>query len=140
VPFVSALAVDRVYRVVARDEIGAYRHLREEELAGAGSRWRVRLRESNTLTSTIYRYGPDDSLFLFFTDDAVAARPALGAANLAVAAGGSLAGLVLLPLDRGVTLLAGLRGVLYSVPELAFVNIRKGTFDGVDRRYWPAGS
>jgi len=140
VPFVSALAVDRVYRVVARDEIGAYRHLREEELAGAGSRWRVRLRESNTLTSTIYRYGPDDSLFLFFTDDAVAARPVLGAANLAVAAGGSLAGLVLLPLDRGVTLLAGLRGVLYSVPELAFVNIRKGTFDGVDRRYWPAGS
>lgn len=47
---------------------------------------------------------------------------------------------MLLPLDRGVTLLAGLRGVLYSVPELAFVNIRKGTFDGVDRRYWPSGS
>jgi hypothetical protein len=140
VPFVSALAVDRTYRVASRDDIGSYRELRAAELAAReGSLW-VRLRESNTLTSTIYRYSPDDSLFLFFTDDALAVRPVLGAANLAVGIGGSVAGLVALPVDRGATLLAGLRGVLYSVPELVFANIRKGTFDGVERRYWPAGS
>ncbi len=46
---------------------------------------RVYLRESKTLTSTIYPRTPDDSFFLFFTDDAAAPRPNLGALNLASA-------------------------------------------------------
>ena len=48
------------------------------------SRLGVYLRESNVLTSTIYRRNPDDSVFLFFTDDAVPPRPVFGALQLRV--------------------------------------------------------
>jgi hypothetical protein len=70
---------------------------------------------------------------VFFTDDTVALRPLLGAANLVAAAGASVAGLVTMPLDHGARLRAGLRGALFSLPELAFVNIRKGSFTHVLR-------
>jgi hypothetical protein len=89
----------------------------------------VALRESNTLTATAYRRNPDDSLFLFFTDGAAAMRPLLGALNLGVGLGASAAGLATLPFDAGHLLSAGARGALFSIPELAFVNIRKGSYD-----------
>jgi len=97
----------------------------------------VALRESNTLTSTVYESNRQDSFFLFFTD-ALPVRPLLGAANLAAGLGASAAGLALLPFDGGYALLSGVKGALFSLPELAFVNLRKGTFDYVERAYRPA--
>ena len=89
---------------------------------------RVYLRESNTLSSTLYRRNPADSAFLFFTDDVVPPiRPLLGAVNIVAALGVSAAGLFALPVDGGDLLRAGLRGVLFSLPELVFFNIRKGS-------------
>ena len=44
---------------------------------------KVYLRESNTLSSTIYRRNGRDSFFLFFTDDALPVRPIYGALNVA---------------------------------------------------------
>jgi hypothetical protein len=76
----------------------------------------------------MYRRNADDSIFVFFTDDAVIARPILGAVNLAVGLAASAVGLVTLPVDSGATLWAGLRGAVFSLPELFFRNIRKGTF------------
>ena len=38
-------------------------------------------------------------------------------------------GLLRAPLDRGRTLWSGTRGVVFSLPELAFVNLRKGTLE-----------
>jgi hypothetical protein len=35
----------------------------------------------------------------------------------------------MLPADGGETLWAGLRGVVFSLPELVFQNIRKGSFE-----------
>ena len=35
----------------------------------------------------------------------------------------------MLPVDGGEMLWAGLRGALFSLPELVFQNIRKGSFD-----------
>jgi len=93
----------------------------------------VFLRESNTLTSAVYRHNPDDSIFVFFTDDAVLARPLLGAVNLAVGLAASAVGLVTLPADGGKTLWAGLKGAVFSLPELFFQNIRKGSFGHVKR-------
>jgi hypothetical protein len=87
-----------------------------------------RLRETNTLTTTIYRPNPADSVFLFFTDDVVAPRPLFGLANLAVGLGAGVAGLATLPVDRGALLKAGAWGAIWSLPELLFVNIRKGSF------------
>ena len=94
---------------------------------------RVWLRECNVLTSTIYPRNADDSFFLLFTDDVVAPRPLLGTVNLAAGLGAAVAGVPLLPFDGGRMLVAGLRGAIFSLPELAFVNLRKGSFDHVPR-------
>jgi hypothetical protein len=89
----------------------------------------VYLRETNTVTSTVYRRNPDDPLFLFFTDEMVWTRPVFGALNLLAGIGQTLSGLLTWPLDGGHALRAGPRGALYSLPELAFFNIRKGSLD-----------
>jgi hypothetical protein len=47
-----------------------------------------------------------------------------------------VAGLLALPGGDTELLLGGLRGTLFSLPELAFVSLRKGSFDHVPR---PAG-
>lgn len=128
VPFLAGEAVDAHLPVAATETLSSRR---TEDLAAAAARehpLRVWLREGNTLTSALYRPNPDDSVFLFFTDDVVLARPVLGLANLAVALGASVAGIVALPFDDGERLWSGLRGAFFSLPELAFVNIRKGSY------------
>jgi len=40
----------------------------------------------------------------------------------------------MLPLDRGELLTSGLKGAFFSLPELAFFNIRKGSFPDFERR------
>jgi hypothetical protein len=86
------------------------------------------------LTSTLYRKAPDDSAFLFFTDNAPAARPVFGSLNVITGLGVAAAGLAMLPLDRGELLTSGLKGAFFSLPELAFFNIRKGSFPDFERR------
>ena len=58
-------------------------------------------------------------------------RPLLGLANLGYATGGGVLGLVTAPFDGARRLRAAGSGAWYSLPELAFFNIRKGTFDYV---------
>jgi len=89
------------------------------------------LRESNVWTSTLYRPREEDGFFVFFTDRTVLLRPVLGAVNLAASAVESGIGLGLAPIDHGRSLGAGLSGVLFSLPELFFVNLRKGSNDYV---------
>jgi hypothetical protein len=133
IPAVATRAVRRSWRVASTDVTPSYRSERVAALARAGNPIAVRLRESNTLTSTVYRRTRDDSVFLFFTDDALPLRPLLGAANLGVGVGASVAGALVSPFDGGTLFLAGLQGMLWSVPELFFVNVRKGSFDWVPR-------
>jgi hypothetical protein len=90
--------------------------------------WLAALREASPLTSTVYTPHTRDSIFVFFTDDALLARPLLGAANLAAGVAGAVAGILWLPADGGVTLARGLQGAAASLPELVFGNVRKGTF------------
>jgi hypothetical protein len=130
IPFVSAGAVDRQWDVTERPTVPSYRQIRLAEMSGREGWW-ARVRESNVVSSTIYQRNDADSAFLFFTDDALLPRPVFGALNLAVGIGAGVAGLARLPVDGGAWLSAGLRGVLYSLPELAFVNLRKGSFDYV---------
>lgn len=131
IPFVSSRQVRSRYRVVDSFVLLSDRKARLQEMRRDEPDVWVALRESNVLTSTIYERSRDDSLFLFFTEDPVVTRPIQGALNLAVGVGGSAAGLLWAPFDRGELLLDGLRGVLASVPELFFVNIRKGSNDYV---------
>lgn len=129
VPFVSADAVASEYRVVETSEWPSHRRARLAEIhAREGDGVLVALREMNTLTSTIYRRNGDDSIFLFFTDEDPALRPLLGAANLLTGLGAAVVGLPMAPFDGGDLLAAGLRGAFWSVPELGFASVRKGSF------------
>ena len=133
IPFVSANAVGNAYHVSARVERPSYRRLILAGMSRQENAWGVDLRESNVLTARSYGYNHADPLFLFFTDTVVLRRPLYGIANLLVGIGGTLTGLALLPIDGGTTLRRGLYGALFSLPELAFVNIRKGSFEWAPR-------
>lgn len=127
IPFVAADGVGASAPVVASETWPSYQQvMRQRRLARAGgpAAW---LAERTVIGAEDYRPGPTDSTFLFFTDDAVAARPLFGGANLAVASANALLGMVTWPIDGGHRLQAGARGALFSLPELAFVNIRKGS-------------
>jgi hypothetical protein len=128
IPAVSAAEAAATYTIAETLDIPSHRRASLDRLARDESRLRVFLRESNTLTSTLYDRHPGDSYFLFFTDDTVATRPLFGAANLLTGLGAAVAGVAALPFDRGAILWSGLKGIVFSLPELVFVNIRKGSF------------
>ena len=88
----------------------------------------VYLKECNTLTSSLYRAGGQDNAFLLFTDEAGPARPLYGIINLAWALPRAAFGLLSWPFDHGRELKKGFYGTLFSLPELFFVNLRKGSF------------
>ncbi len=127
IPAAAAVSVRESYAVSETIELPSYRLAALARMYRRENPVRVYLRESNTVTSTLYQRNPDDSAFLFFTDDAIAARPILGAVNLVTGLGVSAVGLFMVGVDGGDTLRAGLRGMLFSLPELIFFNIRKGS-------------
>ena len=127
IPATSSESVKAAYTLAENAEIPSYRLAALAAMYRGENRVQVYLRESNTLTSTLYVPHPEDSAFLFFTDDALPVRPLLGAANLVTGLGVTAAGLFTMAVDRGATLRAGLRGMLFSLPELVFFNIRKGS-------------
>ena len=132
IPSVSAEKVTSSYTVIDNHEQKSYRTIRLTEMKRHEAPLTVALRESNTITSTIYRPGAEDSKFLFFTDDTLLLRPLFGAFNLLVGLGESLTGIATLPTEGTDRLIAGARGILFSLPELFFVNIRKGSMAYVE--------
>jgi hypothetical protein len=127
IPATSSESVKAAYTVAENAEIPSYRLAALAAMYRRDNRVQVYVRESNTLTSTLYVPHPEDSAFLFFTDDALPVRPLLGAANLVTGLGVTAVGLFTVAADHGATLRAGLRGMLFSLPELVFFNIRKGS-------------
>ena len=93
--------------------------------------WIVALRESNTWTSRIHRAARRDEAFLLFAQEAGPARPLFGAVNLVYGLARAGLGALSWPADAGRGITAGLRGALYSLPELGFVSLRKGRFEYV---------
>ncbi|RUM89742.1 MAG: hypothetical protein DSZ23_02860 [Thermodesulfatator sp.] len=88
----------------------------------------VYLREFNTMSSTVYRPNPADTSFLLFTDDVLLPRPLFGAVNTVWGVFCTAAGVLVMPFDHGGQLRHGFWGIVYSLPELLFSNIRKGSF------------
>ena len=86
-------------------------------------------RESFAHNSTVYLPRRVDSAFLLFTDDVFWIRPIFGLVNLTYALGYTTVGAATAPFDHGTRLDAGLRGALFSLPELAWFNIRKGSYE-----------
>jgi len=138
IPFVSAAAVNAHLRVVARFRIAPERQGRLAEMRARENDLAVWLRELSPLTGHAYARNPADGWFLFFTDGVPWLRPLLGAANLVAGVGESAWGVLRLPVDGGQTLLLGAENALLSLPELLFVNIRKGTnaLLAPERRIW----
>lgn len=88
----------------------------------------VYLREFNTLTAKDYKFNESDAIFLFFTDQNIWSRPILGSLNLLTATTVGIYGGFALPFDSGKALKNSAMGILMSLPELAFFNIRKGSY------------
>ncbi len=133
IPFRLFGLVEDRFRVTKVDVLPGYRKRMlslktQNEPQNAG----IYFRECNTLTSTIYHGEEGDTPFLLFTDDVVWIRPVYGALNSAYGLVTAALGIFTLPLDNGNLSLAGLKGTLYSLPELFFFNIRKGSFNYVD--------
>jgi hypothetical protein len=127
IPFVSAEAVRESYPVIAHFVLPSYHQQQLGQMRGASLGWRAMLREETSLSSTVVPFDVDYEAFLFFSSERFILRPLLGAANVAFGSGAMLAGAFAAPFDRGSLFTAGARGIFYSLPELAFVNIRKGT-------------
>lgn len=130
VPFISFGMVREAFAQSTAQTLPSYRHryvADRMKTSGMGAF----LQESTTLTSTIYYPWREDSVFLFFTDDTFLLRPLYGVINVAYATVGSAAGLLWLPVDQGTLFSRSLKGIVFSLPEICFWNIRKGTFPSV---------
>ncbi len=131
IPFVSAWRVQEHWSVGEHSVLPSYRHFRLAEMAASEPPLLVALRESNVLTARTHRDTSEEGFFVFYTDTQVFTRPLFGILNLGAGLLRSALGLAALPLDGGRGLRSGLSGVVFSVPELVFQNIRKGYNDYV---------
>lgn len=128
IPFISFQAVQENYKVITSKVLHSYRDQELAKLYAKNDDLMVSLREANTLTSTIYTNNPDDAFFVFFTDDHLVLRPVFGLVNTAAGIGQSVFGFLSWPFDTGKNLKSGATGILMSLPELLFFNIRKGSY------------
>ncbi len=117
------------YRVTGVERVAPYRERAIEDRAQVAGPRRTQLREANTLTSEVYAPRDADGSFLLFTTGAAWPRPLFGLVNVLYGAGDAALGVFTAPLDGGRRLARAGRGVLFSLPELAFQNVRKGSFD-----------
>ena len=131
IPFVFFDRVRERARVVRVEDIPSHRARELARLEREEPGVWTRLRESTSLGSSIYTPRTQDGAFLLFTDDVFWRRPLYGVVNLAYAAGYTAYGVAAAPFDFGARAKAGLSGMFWSVPELAFENVRKGSFEWV---------
>ena len=108
--------------------LASFRKQQLEEMYAQENTLRVYLREFNTLSAQDYKFNELDSPFLFFTNEQVWSRPLFGTINLITASSIGIYGSFTWPFDAGENLKKGAMGILMSLPELAFFNIRKGTY------------
>lgn len=128
IPVTSHYAVGNNYNVIKQMRLPSFRLMKLNQFYSEENDLLVYLRENNTLSSTLYNHHADDSFFIFFTDNELLLRPFFGAVNTLAGLGQSMLGLFTWPFDSGKMLSSGSSGVLMSVPELLFVNMRKGSF------------
>jgi hypothetical protein len=130
IPFAWFEYVRTHLRVSSIEVLPSYRLRGLEARYAREDRLRVYLQETSTLTSTLYPGSVGEEAFLLFTDDVTWPRPLYAVANGAWALGATGVGLFTAPFDGSLRLSRGLRGLFASVPELFFMNVRKGSFAG----------
>lgn len=128
IPFMSYQAVNDQYRGNEQRTLSSYRLQQMQKLYSKENKLAVFLRESNTLSSSFYKANASDSFFIFFTDEHPLLRPFYGIVNTLAGLSQSFLGLFSFPFDSGQYLQSGIKGIMMSLPELIFFNMRKGTF------------
>jgi hypothetical protein len=134
IPFISNQAVQNQYKVSEQRMLPSYRLQQLQKQYSQKNKLSVFFRESNTFSSTLYKPNLSDSFFVFFTDAHPLLRPIYGAVNTLAGLSQSVLGLFTLPFDAGQRLHSGASGLIMSLPELAFFNMRKGSFKYVSYR------
>jgi hypothetical protein len=134
VPFVFFDQVTERLRVVEVEHIPSHRQRELARILAEDPGIARRLGESTVFTSSIYTPRRRDGAFLFFTDDSAWPRPLLGALNLGWGLAAVAPGVAAAPFDRGARLRSAGSGVLFSAPELVFLNFRKGSFEYLEAR------
>jgi len=135
--FVPFVFFERVASKLPPERVTRTASFRRRSLASIARQERAlthTLRESNVWTSRLYQPRDADGSFLIFSDGSPALRPLAGILNLGYATLDGALGFVTAPFDRGDRLLRAGKGIFFSLPELAFVNIRKGSFDAAGLR------
>lgn len=130
IPFIAYDSITEKWNIKEETLELSHRKAALEKLYGSNPKWKTYLKESNVFSSSIYRSNPDDHMFVFFTDDVVLLRPVYGIVNLGWGIGNFTLGIFTSPFDKGKRLQNGLQSAFFSLPELVFFNIRKGTFPG----------
>ncbi|MFM8445477.1 MAG: hypothetical protein ACKN9W_19325 [Methylococcus sp.] len=131
IPFRFFELIRQRYRVTETLTLPSYRNRALAKSDPSGQGWVTAALEASTLTSSIYRPREGDSAFLLFTDRDLWTRPLFGVINLGYAVGAASVGVFTSPVDGGSGLTDGLSGVLFSLPEIGFWNIRKGSFSQI---------
>ncbi|TGK05812.1 hypothetical protein EHO58_08550 [Leptospira selangorensis] len=130
IPFIAYDSITEKWNVKEETIELSHRKVALKKLYESNPKLRTYLKESNVFSSSIYRSNPDDHMFVFFTDDIVLLRPIYGIVNLGWGIGNFTVGIFTSPFDKGRRLQNGLQSAFFSLPELLFFNIRKGTFPG----------
>ncbi|MDF1583461.1 MAG: hypothetical protein RQ733_07505 [Methyloprofundus sp.] len=128
VAFIPYLSFAHIAEQHSQQVSGSFREQQLEKMYAEENNLRVYLREFNTLSARDYKFNELDAPFLFFTHEQVWSRPLFGAFNLMAAASIAVYGSFTWPFDAGANLKKGAMGLLMSLPELAFFNIRKGSY------------
>ena len=126
--FIPYLSFANIAEQHSQQILASFREQQLEKMYAEENNLRVYLREFNTLSAQDYKFNELDAPFLLFTNEQVWSRPLFGTLNLITATSIGIYGSFTWPFDSGENLKKGAMGILMSLPELAFFNIRKGTY------------
>lgn len=128
IPFYAMWDIEKNYNHTKSYSLLSYRKAKVEYFKKTETGLIVDLRESFVPTSTIYESNSEDHPFLFFTDDTILLRPIYGLGNFGTGMAYTMYGIVHLPFDNGKKFKNGIQSMFFSLPEIVFFNIRKGSF------------
>ncbi|EMK24935.1 hypothetical protein LEP1GSC008_3094 [Leptospira kirschneri serovar Bulgarica str. Nikolaevo] len=137
IPFYASYSVSNSWDNEGEKIFLSYRRRKLAELLEQNPNLKTHILESFTFSSSIYKSNREDHFFPLFTDDVFLGRPLYGTVNLAAGIGSTLIGVFTLPFDKGEKLQKGFQSLFFSLPELVFFNIRKGTFPSVSIKEIP---
>ncbi len=129
VPFVAYQAVLDHYKVAEVEEAPSYHNLIRKDNSS--------FQNEATYLSSVYEFNPYDSHFLMFTDDTLLLRPAFGLFNFTAGLGEFGTGFFTFPFSGTKRWRKGVKGMFFSLPEMVFFNVRKGSFPYVNAARLP---